>query len=190
MRRCSLRIQTILSNRIYIIPCGISDVPGLRSGSEPGNPGIGRVGRARTLRSPHRQFVGRAAGQLLRSGHLTWILHRRRHLRARIARRAFLRRLRRLTWLDRRILLRIDRHFALSGTFAPVRQRRAGGKVPRRTAWSIFKRKPAPDETGLYSIFRFARIIAVPPVASWFETRQRVRANARPMTGSAMRLEG
>jgi len=34
------------------------------------------------------------------------------------------------------------------------------------------------------------RQVAALSVASWFETRQRVRAKRGPMTGSAMRLEG
>src|SRR6476646_3114431 len=85
---------------------------------------IGGRRRTRPLRSAHRQFIGPAARQLLGPRRLAGIVHGWRHLGPWISRRAFLRRLRRLSRLDRRILLRIDRRFAHS------EQRRGGGYVP------------------------------------------------------------
>ena len=114
---CSLRIQAIISNCSLALsprpPCGYSK-------REPKTgclvcdaliPGVGRRrGGVRSLRSAHRQFVRCAAGQLLRLRRLPWFMHRRRHLGPRASGRAFLRRLRRLAGLDRRILSRVDRH--------------------------------------------------------------------------------
>jgi hypothetical protein len=97
-------------------------VPGWRSRAEPDKSlgPIGRRRRARSVWTSHRQFLGRATRQLLWTWRWLGIAHRRRHFGLRIARRAFPRRLRRLPRLDRRILLRIDRHFAVSGTPIPL----------------------------------------------------------------------
>jgi hypothetical protein len=71
--------------------------------------------RGWSLRSSHRQFIGHRPRQFLWRWRFTGLPHRRRHLWPRTARRALLRWLRRSSRLDRRILLRIDRHFAASG---------------------------------------------------------------------------
>ncbi len=74
----------------------------------------GRRRRARRSRwTSHRQFVRYTAGQFFRSRRFAGLLHRRRHLGPRISRRTFLRRLGRLSRLDRGILKRIVWHFAL-----------------------------------------------------------------------------
>jgi hypothetical protein len=100
-----------------MVRCGRSGESRARSGprpSEPENSADGRCrGRTRSLRSSHRQFVRRAARQFFRSRWFAGILQRRRHLGPWISRRAFPRRLRRLSGLDRRVLLRIDRHLLL-----------------------------------------------------------------------------
>ncbi len=87
-----------------------------------GDPAIGGRRRGRPLRSTHRQFIRPVARQLVRPWRLAGVSLRRRHLRPRTTRRAFLRRLGRLTRLDRRILLRIDRRFAHPQTTARRRQ--------------------------------------------------------------------
>jgi hypothetical protein len=99
-------------------------VPGGRSGesdqdpaphpSKSGNSAGRRIGRARPIRFSRRQFVRRGARQFLRPRRFAGILQRRRHLGTWTSRRAFLRRFRRLSGLDRRVLLRIDRHFVAS----------------------------------------------------------------------------
>jgi hypothetical protein len=114
---CSLRIQAIISNLVFALsprpPCGYSKRE-QKAGClvcDALIPSVGRRrGGARSLRSAHRQFVRRAAGQLLRLWRPPWFMHRRRHLGPRASGRAFLRRLRRLAGLDRRILWRVDRH--------------------------------------------------------------------------------
>jgi hypothetical protein len=88
------------------------------------DPAIGRSRRGRRLRSAHRQFIRPVARQLVRPRRLAGIPHRRRHLRPWTSRRAFLRRLRRLSRLDRWILLGIDRRFA------HPEQRRGDADVP------------------------------------------------------------
>jgi hypothetical protein len=50
------------------------------------------------------------AGQFIRCSRLTRLTHGRRNLGPRISRRAFWRRLDRLSRLDRRVFGRIDRH--------------------------------------------------------------------------------
>jgi hypothetical protein len=72
---------------------------------------IGRGGgRAWALRASDRQFIRYLAGQFFRSRRLAGLLDRRRHLRAGIAGRLFLRRFCRLTRLNRGIFLGFDRH--------------------------------------------------------------------------------
>jgi hypothetical protein len=69
-----------------------------------------RLRRAWLLRFSHRQFVGSVARQFIGLRCLAGIAHRWRYLGPRTSRRAFLRRFGRLSRLDRRILLRLDRH--------------------------------------------------------------------------------
>jgi hypothetical protein len=124
-----LGIHTIISNRgvafqivvLAFSPCGHSRHPGPVSDSDAVKSifqvDISHVGCrcTRSLRSTHRQFIWCAAWQLLWPRRLARFLHGRRHLGPRASRWAFLRRLRRLARLDRRLLWRVDRHFALSG---------------------------------------------------------------------------
>ena len=95
-----------------------------RGARQIGNFTIGGRRRRRRLRTSHRQLIGPVARQLVRPWRLAGILYGRRHLRPWTSRRAFLRRLRRLSRFDRRILLRIDRRFA------HPEQRRGDGNVP------------------------------------------------------------
>jgi hypothetical protein len=76
--------------------------------------------RGRSLRSAHGQFVRCAAWQFLWPRRGAGVVHRRRHLGPGASRRAFLRRLRRSSRLDRRILLRVNRHLHLHRHFAIV----------------------------------------------------------------------
>jgi hypothetical protein len=106
--------KTVLSH----CPCDISASPN-QSGSMCWHASALHIGRsrreARSLRAAHRQFVRYLARQFLGPRRFARILHRRRDLGAGTSRRAFLRRFHRFSGLDRRILLRIDRHFAPSG---------------------------------------------------------------------------
>jgi hypothetical protein len=77
--------------------------------------GIGRRRGWRSFGSSHRQFVGHAARQFVRPRWFTGLVHWRRYLRPWVSRRVFLWGIRRPPGLDRRVLLRLDRHFALSG---------------------------------------------------------------------------
>ena len=90
------------------------------------NSSVGRgIRRAWFLWSSYRQFVRLLTRQLFGLRCFTGIPHRRWHFRLRTSGRAFLRRLRRLSGLDRRILLRIDRHLHLHHHFAIVADVRA-----------------------------------------------------------------
>ena len=147
---CSLRIQAIVSNGSFALPPAadrvrpVSDRRSLVSG----------IGRGRgwrwPLRSPHRQFLGHPAWQLLGARRFAGLPHRRRHFRPRTARRAFPWRLRGPTRLDWRILLWIDRHLALFlalfRILLPLRQRRCCGNVP----WG-FKHRGLRSEPPLHS---------------------------------------
>jgi hypothetical protein len=97
-----------------IAPCDIS--ASSVSGPRIWHANASRVGRSRratrSLRSAHRQFFRRVARQFLWPRRFAGVLHRRRHFGPGVSRWAFLRRLRRLSRLDRWILLRIDRHVA------------------------------------------------------------------------------
>jgi hypothetical protein len=85
------------------------------------DPGVGcRRRRTRPTRSPHRQFIRRASWQFFRQRRFARLPHRRRHLGPWASRRAFPRRLGRLPRLDRRILLRFDRHYGATFIFAPL----------------------------------------------------------------------
>src|SRR4051794_38750841 len=83
-----------LKSNFHILPCGMSDTPGFRLGSEAGKSpisasvddfsvggfSVGWIRRARSWRTSHGQFVGRVARQLIRPRWFAGILHRRRHL--------------------------------------------------------------------------------------------------------------
>ena len=105
------------------------------------DPAIGGRWRRRPLRSAHRQFIRPVARQFVGPRRHAGIAYRRRHLRPWASRRAFLRRLRRLSRLDRRILLRVDRRFA------HPKQRRGDGNVP--LAPGIHQQRIAPGRAGL-----------------------------------------
>lgn len=80
-----------------------------------------RIRRARSIRSAQRKLVRHLARQLLRWRWQARIVHRRRYLRTRIARRCFLRRFGRMSRRCRRNFWRFDRHPG---------QRRRCGDVP------------------------------------------------------------
>ena len=133
IRHCSLRIQAIgFKPSYHIVPAGISDWPdsGRARARQIGDSGVGcRRGRARSLRSSHRKFVGRPARQFVRLRRLAGLLHRRRHLRLWTARRTFRRRLRRIARRRRRDLRAV--RLASTSTPCGCRRDRAVCRWPR-----------------------------------------------------------
>jgi hypothetical protein len=114
IRPCSWRIQAMVSNRR--LHCPLRHIRRARIQIRLGTRQIinssvgGGIRRAWSLWSSYRQFIRLLPRQLFGLGCFTGIPHRRRHLRLRTSGRAFLRRLRRLSGLDRGILCWVDSH--------------------------------------------------------------------------------
>ena len=133
-RNCSLRIQTLVSNAAEVTSflAGRQRHPDSRR-ARTRQIGRRRIGGGWAWRSPHRQLLGHLPRQLVRARRSARLAHRRRHVRLRIPRRTFLRRLGRLPGLDRRILQRIDSHYIATLRLSPT-----SGRVPVTAAAAIF----------------------------------------------------
>jgi hypothetical protein len=142
MRNCSLRIQTMLSNRSFTL----SPVASLRRWYEdskaPQSTGAGgRWRRGRTVRSAQRQIIGHLAGQFLRPWRLAGFTHRGRHFRARIAWRNPRRRFGWCTRRCRRDFWRFDGHLHRALAIAAGIETRAGYRhISLHGFWSITAR--------------------------------------------------
>jgi pimeloyl-ACP methyl ester carboxylesterase len=102
MRICSLRIQMMLQSQPRtFVPVIVPRVGG-------------RTWRRRPVWASHRKFVRHFAWQLVRPWRVAGFVHRRRHLRARIARRIFRRRYGGIARRCRRDLGWLNRHRAIT----------------------------------------------------------------------------